>query len=161
MNKREDKIFQNSYYHGNSLKGDTYSFDREIKPDETNLLVSTFFSTSSPEDIYPYTEIRDEIVQLSIDDEEINNIISNNKKKFNKEKINLLFGKIIKHFNKNEKLQRIKEITIIFDVISRLTGIKEYNLFDLLYYEYQEIILLELNEKIGIFSFLNTKNKLY
>jgi len=158
---KDDKIFRNSYHHGNSLKGDNYHFDKGIKADEDNLLNSTFFTTSSPEDIYPYTEIRDIIIKLSNEDKKISNILKNNKKKYNTDKINELFELVLQHFDSTFQLKRIKDVIIIFDIITKSTGIKTFNLFDLLKYEYKEMILNELDDKYNIYSFLTKKNKLY
>lgn len=157
--KRKDKIFNNSYYHGDSKKADKYKYENKIEADRESILNQT--SSGDPDAQYPYSEIQDIIMDLVDNNNDIQEILRNNKKKFNKLKINNLFEIILKHFNSSLELSRIKIHIYIFDVVSRLTGIKVLNLFDLLEYEYKELLLDELDESHGIYKDFNKENKLY
>lgn len=161
VKKRPDKIFNNSYYHGNSIKGNYYRYDEKIEADSEEIVNQYNKSSLNPEMAYPYLAIEKTILLLIKDNSEIQEILKNNKKKFNKQKINIFFQLILEHFDTSLELKRIKEVIYIFDVISRLTGIKTMNLFDLLEYEYKQIILDELDESHNIYKNYNKDNKFF
>lgn len=161
IKKRPDKIFNNGYYHGNKQKGDTYRFDNRIEADQENLLNSGIVSSFNPEVQYPYSEIEEVILTLVDTNDDIQEILKNNKKKFNKQKINQLFQLTTDNFNTTIELRRIKVYIYIFDVISRLTGIRHLNLFDLLDLEYKEFLLEELDETYSIYDNFSKENKFF
>lgn len=159
--KRPDKIFNNSYYHGNKLKGSNYIFEEKIEADKEEIINSSSRYDFNPEQAYPYNAIEKTILDFIDSNDDIQEILKNNKKKFNKQKINIFFQLILEHFSSTLELRRIKVIVYIFDVISRLTGIKHLNLFDLLDFEYKEFVLDELNETHDIYKNYNKDNKFF
>lgn len=160
--KREDKIFNNSYYHGNkNATAENYRYDNKIEADQESILNQTTGSSSEPDTQYPYKEIEKIIMDLVDENIEIQDILKNNKKKFNKQKINNLFEIILEHFNSTIELRRIRIHIYIFDVISRLTGIKTSNLFDLLDFDYKQLLLNELDESFSIYNEFNKEHKYF
>jgi len=160
--KRDDKIFNNSYYHGKKTdsKNEIYHFENKIETDRTNILNQTASGTG-PDEQYPYNKIQEVILKLVDENEDIQDILTNNKKKFNKQKINNLFEITLNHFNTSSELRKIKVYVYIFDVVSRLTGIKALNLFDLLEIDFKTLLLDELNETHSIYEDFNKDNKLF
>ena len=159
--KREDKIFNNSYYHGDNLKGDDYNFN-------TLLTACDRYSKSYLRDIYDPENsmqmkmIREEILKLLETNSRLQEILDdNNNKKFNKQKINEIFEILHTHFTTKSQHQRFVNLIYIFDNISNLTGLKYNNLFDLLEYDYKEMLILELDKHYNVLNASKSNSKMF
>ena len=159
--KREDKIFNNSYYNGDNLKGDEYSFSNALMADD-RYAKSYLRDIYEPEDNMQYTMVRDEILKLLDSNEYLRSILDdNNNKKFNKEKINEIFSILLKYFTVESKHKRFVNLIYVFDNISNLTGLKYNNLFDLLEYDYKELLIIELDTHFNVLNTHKTNSKMF
>lgn len=158
---RADKIFNNSYTHGDALKGDKYEFNVKIRVDD-NYALSFMNDIYQAEDGISFKMVQDEIIRLLDTNAELNEMLdSAKKKKFNKSKINKLFKFIYDHFENKPEVKSFSNSIYIFDHISNISGLKYKNLFDLLDYEYKKILILELDKQYNILKNSANFNKMF
>ena len=101
--------------------------------------------------------IRNEIIKLLDTNEVLRDMLQDNtRKKFNREKVNLIFKIIHDHFESDMNLREFSNLIYVFDNISNLSGLRYTNLFDLLDYEYKQKLILELDK---IYNILNKTSK--
>ena len=157
---KDDKIFNNSYYHGDKLKGDEYSI-------KTGLAVDGEYASRYLQDIYNLDEhinqkkTQETIIDLIESNAEIIEMLSDTQKKFNKDNINRLFKIILDHFNADLEVRHFMDVIHVFDMISNISGLRYANLFDMLEYEYKKLLILDLDKKYDILSDYNVFNKMF
>jgi len=154
---REDKIFNNSYHTGQHLKSD-FTSKGEIKIDKAE--IGGTISELDDFDSYAiYKYMQNEIISLIESDHYfIEKFDITIKKKFNKETLNEIFGKLKSHFTEDRNNIFMFNIIYLFDIISGLTGIKTKTLFDFLKYEYKSELVNELDKTNNI---LKQTNKMF
>ena len=147
---RDDKIFNNSYFHGDKLKGNDYELHR-------GLTVDHGYSARYLGDIYNfenninYRTMQNEIISLIETNADLNRIINDpKKKKFNKEIINFIFKIIYESISQNKKVSQFMDPIYIFDCVANISGLKYNNLFDLLDFNYKKILIVELDKNYHI-----------
>ena len=158
---REDKIFNNSYHHGEKLKGDDYEFSHGLQVDGG--YASRFLGDIyKVDDSMTYKLVQQEILKLLDTNEQLMEILKDTKKKkFNKEKINLIFKIIYEHILNNLNKNKFMDIIYIFDHISNISGLKYNNLFDLLEFEYKKLLIIELDKTYNILDEYTNFNKMF
>lgn len=161
-NKRKnDKIFNNTYYQGDNLKGDDYEMNKDLKiaPDYSSSFLTELHN---PNDSINYKKILEEIIYMLDNNEVLIGLLKDNKKKkFNKENINVIFKEIYDHISNKKEIEMFVNMIYVFDIISNITGLKYKNLFDLLNYEYKELVIEELDNSHDILSSYKNFKKMF
>ena len=154
---RVDKIFNNTYHTGQHLKDD-FTASNEIKIDKAE--ISGTVSEHEDFDSYAiYKSMQKEILELIENDKYLKEKFDLSvKKKFNKEILNDIFGRMREHFRKERSSSYMFNVIYLFDIISGLTGIKTKTLFDFLKYEFKSELVVELDKTTNI---LTKTNKMF
>jgi len=155
--QRVDKIFNNTYHTGQHLKDD-FTAKSEISIDKAE--ISGTVSEHDDFDNYTiYKYMQKEILKLIEEDKYMKEKFDLSvKKKFNKEILNEIFGKMRDHFSASKSNSYMFNVIYLFDIISGLTGIKAKTLFDFLKYEYKSELVVELDKTTNI---LTKTNKMF
>lgn len=156
--KNVNKILKNSYYDSKNLKGDEYQLNDGV--DVNRDYAETYMKSSyNSESSRLYEKTRNKMMRLLRENEEISNIVDSSVgKKFNKAGINKIFEISYEYFKNDAENSEFFNVAYLFDVISKVTGLKVRNLFDLLDMEYKEILIEELDKTYDI---LDGGNKMY
>lgn len=161
--RKQNKIINNSYKNGTNLKGDEYRFDASLKVDAT-------YADMYLDDIYEMEKYIarqrvQEAVMAFVDNtpvlKDMCSMEGEETKKFNREKINLMFGMICKHFEDNADIRTYKNVIYIFDNISYLSKLRYHNLFDMLDDDYKQKLIIELDKTHDILRSPKKNNKLF
>jgi len=147
---KSDKIFNNSYNTDENLKEPwEYEYGRSITVEKTyesrfeenynpdGHLVNTM-TKKQVEDVIKNNPILKPVFESNISDED---------KKYSKKEINDIFKIIFTEIRKNNMEY---SFVYIFDYISKYVNVNYKKLFDLLDYQYKEVLILELNEQFGL-----------
>jgi hypothetical protein len=148
--KRPDKIFNNSYYHGDNLKGDGYVMTHGIKvdPEYSKRYLNDVYS---PENNMEYKIVEKRVNEIIMVHNDIKCML-NGEYKMNREDMNMVFSVIIEEFPKSESASEFANPIYMLDVISDLSGMKYKNMFDMLEYKFKEILINELDNSHNILS---------
>lgn len=158
--KKADKIFNNSYNHGDPTTDE--------HDDLSTFTVAIKIDPSSPESVLYDKDKHSDQVDDKIIQVDINNFISQSvevqeilglepeKKKFTKTEINFLFDLIRAGISSGKNQSAFVNPIYIFDVISSVTVTETKKLFDMLTYENKEILLVELDKS---YHFLDKASK--
>ena len=161
--RKQNKIINNSYKNGTNLKGDEYKFESALKVDAT-------YAGTYLDDVYDIEKyiverrVQEEVMRYVSDTPMLSEMCSMNDeetKKFNKEKINLMFGMICRHFEASQDICRFYNIIYIFDNVSYLSGLRYHNLFDMLEDDHKQKLIIELDRTHGILRSHKKNNKLF
>ena len=159
--RKRNKIINNSYKNGDNLKGDEYRFDKVLKVD-VSYASSNLSHIYDVENNMVFRKVQEEVMRLLNRNDELQEMLSDSTpKKFNKAKVNRMFKIIYDHFENNPPIKQFSNLIYIFDNISNLSGLKYSSLYDLLDSEYQQIILMELDEHYHIFKTGGKGSKLF
>lgn len=152
--KKKDKIINNSYKTGEGLKGDAYEFSKSIK-------VKDDYASSYLKDLYDYENhveykiILEKIIAIIENDKKLTEIVFTdveNKKKFNSKEINLIFSTLYDSLEKDIIESTFLNPIYLVEAISKITGLDYKRIFDFLDCKYQEILLVSLDDRFGIFG---------
>lgn len=148
--RKTDKIFNNSYNMGQNNQSDDSKYNSSIKVD-----VGSSHYQMYDRDQYS-DHIDNTITQRDIDNfistsDEIRVIVGDKpeKRKFTKIEVNELFKLISAGVASGEHTSFFVSPIHVLDSISSLTNMEYKKLFDMLTYDYKEMLLLELNKKYG------------
>jgi len=148
--RKTDKIFNNSYNMGQNDQSDDSKYNSSIKVD-----VGSSHYQMYDRDQYS-DHIDNTITQRDIDNfistsDEIRVIVGDKpeKRKFTKIEVNELFKLISAGVASGEHTSFFVSPIHVLDSISSLTNMEYKKLFDMLTYDYKEMLLLELNKKYG------------
>jgi len=147
--RRVDKIFNNSYHVGTNLKED-FTATREIKINKAEIGGGiSQLDDFDNHTVYSYME-RVIIEKIKTDNYFKEKFNVEVKKKFNKEVLNEIFGKMKVIFLEDPSNRYMFNVIYLFDILSSLTGIKTKTLFDFLKFEYKSELVSELDKSINI-----------
>lgn len=149
MKGRPDKIFNNTYHTGQHLKDDfTASGLITINNSEFSGGINELVDFDSYT-IYQY--MQKVVVDLTENDPYYRDKFDvNTKKKFNKDILNEIFGKLRDEFTLTTEHKCMFNVIYLFDILSSMTGIKTKTLFDFLKYDYKKELIVELDKTTNI-----------
>lgn len=148
--RKTDKIFNNSYNMGQNDQSDESKYNSSIKIDvgsshyqmyDRDQYSDHIDNTITQRDIDNFISTSDEIQVIMGDKTE--------KRKFTKIEVNELFRLITTGVASGEHASFFVSPIHVLDSISSLTNMEYKKLFDMLTYDYKEMLLLELNKKYG------------
>ena len=161
--KKKDKIFNNSYFQADKLKGDDYAFDKSIKIDPA-YDSSSAIANLSPEKAIVYNNMR-RLMIAELDNhpdmKEMFNGDIDNQKKLNKALLNNAFTILYNSVAGNREENIFVNVIYVFDFLSNISGVKHASLFDMLDCKYQELLIGELDEEFGILGDYTNLRKMF
>ncbi len=156
-----NKIFNNSYNDGENLKepGD-YEYGKSLQVDPA--YSDRYSENYNPSDHVINTVAKSQVERCINSNEDLKKILfpSKNleKKRFNKKEINDIFTIVYSDIkSKDEEYSFIN----LFDIISKYVDINYKKLFDLLDYQYKEMLIVELNEEYRLLDNYDNINNFF
>jgi len=146
--KKNDKIFNNSYFQADKLKGDDYVFDKSIKIDPA-YHGSSVLANLAPEKAMVYNNMRRLMIKALDNHPEMKEMFSEDKK-LNKSMLNNAFAILYESVASNRSENIFVNVIYLFDFLSNISGVKYPNLFEMLEYKYKELLIQELDEEFNI-----------
>jgi len=144
--KKNDKIFNNSYNTGDGIQRDDYH-SQEIR-------LSPAYSDSYLQESDGYTDrLGLSVVQTELDavykrNPKLLEIIGNEKRKFSKTDVNFVFNVLLKELNNSIFANSIH----VLDAVCNLLQIEYKKAFDMLDYEFKEILVSDLDDQFGVLN---------
>lgn len=144
--KKKDKIFNNSYNTGDGIQHDGYH-SQEIK-------LSPAYSDSYLQESDGYTErlglgvVQTELEEVYKKNPKLFEIIGSKKRKYSKTDVNYVFQVLFKELNSSIFANSIH----VLDAVCNLLQIEYKKAFDMLDYEFKEILVSDLDESFGVLS---------
>lgn len=157
-----NKIFNNSYNDGENLKEPgEYEYGKSLQVDPA--YSDRYSENYNPSDHVINTVAKRQVESCINNIPELKKLLFPNtnleeKKRFNKKEINDIFTIVFNDIkDKNEEYSFIN----LFDIISKYVDINYKKLFDLLDYQYKEMLILELNEQYGLLDNYDNLNNFF
>lgn len=147
---KHNKIFNNSYNDGENLKdAGEYEYGKSLQVDPA--YSDRYNENYHPSEHVINTVAKNQVERCISNNKELHDLLfpTNNldKKRFNKKEINDIFSMIYKDIkSKDEEYSFVN----LFDIVSKYVDISYKKLFDLLDYQYKEMLIVELNEQYNL-----------